>query len=152
MMQENYEWVKFYSAFADKLLEYETNRKFLLEKLQNIFNGLGMKFQKLEEDDSVVDIDPFTVFGMFNKGLSEANRISIIKAFAKEFDIDRTIEIPTVFDGIPTLNNLKAVFFGWTRQDSDINNLWLLFRTAIEYADITDRTCLLYTSDAADEL
>ena len=49
MMQENYEWVKFYSAFADKLLEYETNRKFLLEKLQNIFNCLGMKFQKLEE-------------------------------------------------------------------------------------------------------
>ena len=140
MMQENYEWVKFYSAFADKLLEYETNRKFLLEKLQNIFNGLGMKFQKLEEDDSVVDIDPFTVFGMFNKGLSEANRISIIKAFAKEFDIDRTIEIPTVFEGIPTLNNLKAAFFGWARQDSDINNLWLLFRTAIEYADITDRT------------
>ncbi len=140
MMQENYEWVKFYSAFADKLLEYETNRKFLLEKLQNIFNGLGMKFQKLEEDDSVVDIDPFTVFGMFNKGLSEANRISIIKEFAKEFDIDKTIKIPTVFDGIPTLNNLKAVFFGWTRQDSDIDNLWLLFRTAIEYADIADRT------------
>lgn len=141
MMQENYEWVKFYSAFADKLLEYETNRKFLLEKLQNIFNCLGMKFQKLEEDDSVVDIDPFTVFGMFNKGLSEANRISIIKAFVKEFDIDRTIEIPTEFDGIPTLNNLKAAFFGWTRQDSDIDNLWLLFRTAIEYADIIDRTC-----------
>ena len=140
MMQENYEWVKFYSAFADKLLEYETNRKFLLEKLQNIFNGLGMKFQKLEEDDSVVDIDPFTVFGMFNKGLSEANRISIIKAFAKEFDIDRTIEIPTVFDGIPTLNNLKAVFFGWTRQDSDINNLWLLFKTALKYADAADKS------------
>lgn len=140
MMQENYEWVKFYSAFADKLLEYETNRKFLLEKLQNIFNGLGMKFQKLEEDDSVVDIDPFTVFGMFNKGLSEANRISIIKAFAKEFDIDKTIKIPTVFDGIPTLNNLKAVFFGWTRQDSDIDNLWLLFKTALKYADGTDKS------------
>lgn len=139
-MNSNYEWVKFYSAFADKLLEYETNRKFLLEKLQNIFNSLGMKFQKLEEDDSVVDIDPFTVFGMFNKGLSEANRISIIKAFAKEFDIDKTIKIPTVFDGIPTLNNLKAVFFGWTRQDSDIDNLWLLFKTALKYADATDKS------------
>ena len=138
-MNSNYEWVKFYSAFADKLLEYETNRKFLLEKLQNIFNGLGMKFQKLEEDDSVVDIDPFTVFGMFNKGLSEANRISIIKALAKEFDIDKTIKIPTVFDGIPTLNNLKAVFFGWTRQDSDIDNLWLLFKTALKYADTADK-------------
>ena len=87
MMQENYEWVIFYSAFADKLLEYETNRKFLLEKLQNIFNGLGMKFQKLEEDDSVVDIDPFTVFGMFNKGLSEANKYLLSKRLQKNLTL-----------------------------------------------------------------
>lgn len=93
-MTINYNWTKFYSAFADKLLSYETDRQSLLKKLQNVFNGLGTKFQKLEEDDSIVDIDPFTVFGMFNKGLSNANRISIIKAFAQEFDINKSIEIP----------------------------------------------------------
>lgn len=102
-MTINYNWTKFYSAFADKLLSYETDRQSLLKKLQNVFNGLGTKFQKLEEDDSIVDIDPFTVFGMFNKGLSNANRISIIKAFAQEFDINKSIEIPTVFDGIRLL-------------------------------------------------
>ena len=141
-MTINYNWTKFYSAFADKLLSYETDRQSLLKKLQNVFNGLGTKFQKLEEDDSIVDIDPFTVFGMFNKGLSNANRISIIKAFAQEFDINKSIEIPTVFDGIPTLNNLKAVFFGWERNIDDIDNLWELFRTALKYADSADKTAI----------
>lgn len=141
-MTTNYKWTKFYSAFADKLLLYETDRQSLLKKLQNVFNGLGTKFQKLEEDDSIVDIDPFTVFGMFNKGLSNANRISIIKAFAQEFDINKSIEIPTVFDGIPTLNNLKAVFFGWERNIDDIDNLWELFRTALKYADSADKTAI----------
>ena len=110
--------------------------------MQTVFNGLGTKVQKLEEDDSIVDIDPFTVFGMFNKGLSNANRISIIKAFAQEFDIDKSIEIPTVFDGIPTLNNLKAVFFGWERNSDDIDNLWELFQTALKYADSADKTAI----------
>lgn len=141
-MTINYNWTKFYSAFADKLLLYEKDRQSLLKKLQNVFNGLGTKFQKLEEDDSIVDIDPFTVFGMFNKGLSNANRISIIKAFAQEFDINKSIEIPTIFDGIPTLNNLKAVFFGWERNIDDIDNLWELFRTALKYADSTDKTAI----------
>ena len=90
-MDTNYNWIKFYSAFADQLLSYETDRQSLLKKLQKVFNGLGMKFQKLEEDDSIVDIDPFTIFGMLNKGLTNANRISIIKSFAQEFDIDKFI-------------------------------------------------------------
>ena len=141
-MEMNYNWTKFYSAFADKLLSYETDRQSLLKKLQKVFDGLGTKFQKLEADGSIVDIDPFTVFGMFNKGLSNANRISIIKAFVQEFDMDKSIEIPTVFDGIPTLNNLKAVFFGWERNSDDIDNLWALFRMALKYADSTDKTAI----------
>lgn len=110
MDSKNFLWIKFYSAFADKLLTYENDRKTLLDKLIKVFDNIGMKFQKLERDDSIIDIDPFTVFGMFNKGISEANRITIIKALAEEFEIDNSIEIPTVFDGIPVLNNLKAVF------------------------------------------
>lgn len=141
-MKINYNWTKFYSAFADKLLSYETDRQSLLKKLQKVFNSLDMKFQKLEKDDSVIDIDPFTVFGMFNRGLSATTRKSIIHSFAEEFDIDKSIEIPTEFDGIPVLNNLKAVFFGWTRNSDDIDNLWTLFRTALRYADSADKTAI----------
>ena len=96
MDSKNFLWIKFYSAFADKLLTYENDRKTLLDKLIKVFDNIGMKFQKLERDDSIIDIDPFTVFGMFNKGISEANRITIIKAFAEEFEISNSIEIPAV--------------------------------------------------------
>ena len=135
MKKKNFLWVNFYSAFADKLLAYENDRKNLLDKLIKMYDTLGIKFQKLERDDSIIDIDPFTVFGLFNKGITGANRIAIIKALAKEFEIDNSIEMPTVFDGIPVLNNLKAVFFGWDRPDTDIDNLWKLFRVALNYAD-----------------
>lgn len=142
MENKNFLWVKFYTAFADKLLDFENDRKTLLDKLVKVYEGLGMKFQKLEQDDSIIDIDPFTVFGMFNKGITEANRIAIIKAFAKEFGVDSSIELPTNFDGIPVLNNLKAVFFGWSRPDTDIDNIWALFRVALQYANATDKTAV----------
>lgn len=138
-MSVNYEWIRFYSAFADKLATFEKDRKSLLQKLMKIHNDLGIKFQKLEEDDSVVDIDPFTVFGLFNKGQTDSSRASIIRALVKEFEIDNTIKVPTAFDGVPTLNNLKAVFFGWHRADTDIDNLWNLFRVALQYADAADK-------------
>ena len=140
MEKKNFLWVDFYTAFANKLLEFESDRKTLLNKLTKVYADLGMKFQKLEQDDSIVDIDPFTVFGLFNKGITEANRIAIIKAFSKEFGVDNSIAIPTNFDGIPVLNNLKAIFFGWNRPDTDIDNLWALFRVALQYADATDKS------------
>lgn len=115
MENKNILWVEFYVAFADKLLGFENDRKSLLEKLKRVYDDLGMNFPKLEEDNSIIDIDPFTIFGMFNKGITEANRIAIIKAFAKEFDVNSSIEIPNNFEGIPVLNNLKSVFFGWYR-------------------------------------
>lgn len=56
-----------------------------------------------------------------------------------------TIEtlVPSVFDGIPVLNNMRAWFFNWKneRQPDDIDNLWNMFETAIRHADQpTDNT------------
>lgn len=138
--QKYLEWINFYSTFANELLKYENNRATLLDKLLKVFAELKIKFQKLEEDDSILDIDPFTVFGLFNKGITHSNRVSIIRGLSKEFGLDK-MPVPQSFDGIPVLNNLKAVFFGWNRNSNDIDNLWLLFKTAINYADCkTDRT------------
>ena len=133
-------WIGFYSVFANKLLAFESDRKTLLEKLVRVYEKLGIKFPKLERDNSLIDIDPFTVFGMFNKGITITNKISIIKALAKEFEVDDSIEIPTNFDGIPILNNLMAVFFPWDRLNTDdIDNLWTLFRIALNYADSNNK-------------
>ena len=61
---DNFTWIDFYVEFADKLLLYKNNRKLLLDKLCLVFEKANMKFPKLESDDSLIDIDPFTVFGI----------------------------------------------------------------------------------------
>ena len=70
-----------------------------------------MKLPKLDDAGELTDIDPFTVFGLFNKGITNANRISILKGFKDEFGLESAI--PESFDGIPVLNNLSATFYGW---------------------------------------
>ena len=128
-------WVKFYMALAGKLKPFADNRSALVEKIKIIFQKAAITLPTLEEDGNVFDIDPFTTFGLFNKGIKEDNRIKIIKAFAEEFAVEEPV--PTVFDGIPVVNNLKATFYWFKneRQEHDIDNLWTVFLTAIEYAD-----------------
>ena len=47
----------------------------------------GMSVPKLESGDEIIDIDPFTIFGIFNKGITNANRIAILNGIASEFGI-----------------------------------------------------------------
>ena len=70
------------------------------------------------------DICPFTVFGSFNKGITNANRIALLEQFAKQFSIKAAV--PTEFDGIPVVMNLSAWFFAYkeNRGEHDIDNLW----------------------------
>lgn len=128
----NFEWIEFYSEFADILVKYTDNRKELLNKLQKAFSENEIKFPKLESDNSIIDIDPFTTFGFFNKSLTNTNRTNIIKVIAKEFSVKS--KIPSNFDGIPVINPLMANFFAFLedRGTDDINNLWKLFNSAIK--------------------
>ena len=128
-------WVDFYMELADKLLAYKNNRKALIEKIKTVYNALNMRLPKLEADNNIIDIDPFTIFGLFNKGITDENRIAILKGIAQEFSVKA--DVPTQFDGIPVLNNLAATFYYFIgeRQDNDIDNLWQVFVSALEYAD-----------------
>lgn len=128
-------WVDFYMELADKLLPYKSNRKALIEKIKTVYNALNMRLPKLEADNNLIDIDPFTIFGLFNKGITDENRIAILKGIAQEFSVKA--DVPTSFDGIPVLNNLAATFYYFIgeRQDNDIDNLWQVFVSALEYAD-----------------
>lgn len=132
-------WVEFYSAFATSLLDYFKDRKALIAKLQAVYKNIGLKFSKVDSSAAVADIDPFTIFGLFNKGITDANRIAILNGIAKEFSI--TAPVPTTFDGIPVLNNLNATFYRFVgdpdRGEHDIDNLWSVFAAAIAYADNT---------------
>lgn len=134
-MDNQFAWVDFYKEFAGKLLAYKNNRGELADKVRAIYAEAGINMPTLEKDNQLVDIDPFTVFGLFNKSsMREANRSKIITAVKKIFNVQT--EVPTSFDSIPVLNNQNATFYYFidSRGDEDIDDLWVLFESALKYA------------------
>lgn len=134
-------WTSFYEAVADALLEYRGNRPVLLAAIRQMaerVGGLGY----LEEDqyadgttDALRDICPFTVMGMFNRGVTDANRKAIARDLAKFLQVEEPV--PETFEGIPLLNNLKSWFFPYDakRTPDHIESLWEVFAAALAYAD-----------------
>ena len=134
-------WAIFYKALAHKLLEYQNCRDQLIEKIQELYINTQINMPKLEINNEMIDMDPFTVFGLFNKSsMTKKNRIKIIEEMAKLFDVKA--DIPQNFDGIPTVMNLRATFYNFKndREAQDIENLWSLFEIA-----------LLYSSDKSED-
>lgn len=128
------DWIDFYMELADKLLPYKNDRKNLIDKIKKIYSNINIHLPKLETDNNIVDIDPFTIFGLFNKGIKTVNRIAILQGFAQEFSINAAI--PSSFEGVPVLNNMAATFYHFigVRQENDIENLWKMFIAALKYA------------------
>lgn len=129
-----FDWVDFYKEFAGILLSYKNNRPALIAKVRQIYEITGLNLPTLEKDNQIVDIDPFTVFGLFNKKLTDANRLSILHAIAELFHV--ITAVPTAFDSIPVLNPQNATFyyFAGERGDGDFDELWELFEAALAYA------------------
>lgn len=132
---KQFDWIDFYQEFADKLRPYSSDRKKLIEKVTDAYNRSGMTLPKMEKDYNTIDIDPFTIFAFFNKGIKDENRIRIIQELKEEFSV--AASVPETFDGIPVVNNMMATFYGFIgdRDEHDIDNLWSVFNAALDYAD-----------------
>lgn len=125
-------WIEFYSEFADKLLPYKKDRKSLIEIIKNVYKNIGINLPKLDTDFKFEDIDPFTIYGLFNKGITDGNRIKIITEFAKQLNINAII--PTNFAGIPVFFNTQACMHACaSRGINDIDNLWELLEISLNY-------------------
>ena len=139
MYEIEFDWVDFYKEFAGVLAGYKNKRPDLVDKVKHIYANTGISMPKL--DDVFTDIDPFTVFGLFNKSsMKEINRIKIISAIKDLFEIKA--QVPTSFGSIPVLNNQNATYYYFVGQrgEKDIDNLWDLFESALNYAnDPNDR-------------
>ena len=151
MNYDKIEWTDFYMEFADKLLQYKNNRQSLISKIYKIFEDLDLKVPNLGGDvvegDRIIpfDMDPFTVFALFNKQISTERRISFVEKIKEEFSIKS--DVPYTFHGISVVNNLKATFY-WSsegRKEDDIDNLWNLFDCALNFSHETvDQICSIY--------
>ena len=136
-------WTKFYEAVADKLLTYRNNRAALVEGLKEIsgrVEGIGHLQDQYADDTKgfVKDICPFTTMGLFNRGLTDANR----KIIATELGTFLGVEVaaPSTFEGVPLLNLQNSSFFPFekSREPGHIDTLWDVFAAAIKFADSND--------------
>jgi 5-methylcytosine-specific restriction protein B len=140
-LTNQFDWVSFYMEFANKLLPYNNNRPQLLELIKGVYEDINLRYPFTEKDGMpIYDICPFTVFGCFNKGISNENRIALMKGIGSKLGVKAAV--PTEFDGIPVLNNMNAWFFAGKskRKEEDISNLWDVFEAGINYADNPSET------------
>lgn len=129
-MGNEYQWVPFYEALADKLLTYSNKRGELFELIKKVTSEQPlMKYLHFEREDwwgpRNHQIDPFSVIGVMNRGTTDANRTVLAKVLSETFDTQ--LPAPTKFAGIPVMNNMKSFFAG-------PDEIWELFILAMEVA------------------
>ena len=150
---KRFTWVDFYVEFASKLLAFKGDRAALYVKIKDAFAAADIKLPKLDSITPPADLDPFTVFGLFNKGITDGNRRKLITAFSEVFGV-ASLE-PNDFDGIPVLNNLNATFYAFSddrrRGDSDIDNLWRVFEAALAFSDVDTNETRISFIEAYDK-
>jgi hypothetical protein len=136
-MDDNFQWIVFYEALADKLFTYREKRGELYEIIKELSKVQSlMKYFHFEKDEwwqpRNYQIDPFSVFAIMNRQTTDENRTILGKVLAEAFDIDLSL-VPVKFTGIPLFNNRKSGMAG-------NDELWELFICAIEAVNTGDFT------------
>ena len=119
---------------ADKLLAFKDDRQALIATLQHVYAELGMDLPTLDSGGIPTDIDPFTVYGLFNRGLTDNKRRAVALGIGGALGVQAPLH--SDFVGVPVLLNINATFYDQVRRDDgDIQRLWDLFAVALAYAD-----------------
>ena len=141
--KRRFNWTRFYEAVAEKLLTFRNRRDELIAGIHVIASkadGLSNLQDQFADGTSgpLKDICPFTAMGIFNRGITDANRKAIASELANLLGVSEPV--PDSFEGIPILNNQKSWFFWFDnkRQPDDIETLWEVFAQAIAFAESDD--------------
>ncbi len=140
-MEERFSWIPFYAELAKTLLSYKYDRKPLVDFIYSELSKVGDKslvdYIHMENGSKVKDIDPFSVFAIFNRSLKLDNKIGFLQKFKERFGLKSAV--PTDFDGIPTVNSQRAFFFNWAEKNAEsIRQFWELFEGVVLEKDISE--------------
>ena len=127
-----YTWIPFYKELSQKLLQFRNNRQPLIDWIYANIKGEYIKHLKDAPDGRrVADIDPFTVYAIFNRGISHDKRIEICQTFKDYLNV--SAPAPKDFDGIPVMNTQQSNFMAFAnkREEGDIERLWNVFEAAV---------------------
>jgi len=148
-------WVGLYEELSEKLLNYRSKEKreelceWIHEQAENKVAGFVNKAEgrslfidqfKNDEPGPFEDIDPFTVFSIFNRSKQDVDeRKDLLAKFCAKLGVtspnngdSHTMLTGFEFDGIPTSNPTSFWFFAYEkdRQPDDIEKLWSMFAAA----------------------
>ena len=138
--KEKFSWIPFYSELAKALLAYRNNRKPLVDFVYSDLSQVGgrslVDYIHMEDGSKVKDIDPFSLFAIFNRHLRPENKRGFLQKFKDKFGLKS--DIPEDFDGIPTVNSQRAFFFNWADKNKEsIEQFWELFEGVVLDKDIS---------------
>src|SRR5688572_27558108 len=109
-----FSWKPIYLEIGQKLLAYKNRQSELLGWLHEMKNS-GLPVVSLTDAHAkgtttkLTEIDPFTFFANFNRGIKDEHRIGILRTLKRHMKL--SAQVPEDFDGIPVAPLQKAWFF-----------------------------------------
>jgi len=129
-----FSWIPFYEELASMIINYRNRQNDLIDILKEL-KGMNLRTINLDDKDNngkvpLDEIDPFTFFATFNRGIKDHNRIDILTTIKDRLQI--RADVPSDFEGIPVVHMMQARFFLYKkdRNPGDIEALWDLAEAA----------------------
>lgn len=142
-MATGFTWIPLYRELATHLAEWETRQPELIALLEKLREE-GVKVTPFMDRDAngesflIKEIDPFTFFATFNRGIKDKERLAILAGIRTY--LGAQAPLPEDFSGIPIVNNQKSWFIAYQakRQPGDVSRLWRVFRLALATNPLED--------------
>lgn len=137
-------WKPIYREIADKLPEFADENAKLVELLVRL-RDQGLKVSSLvDRSDAsgteipLAEIDPFTFFGNFNRGIKDSNRTAILKAIKSEWAL--ASPLPEDYSGLPLLDLRSSWLmpFSYKRDSDHVQSLWRFYQHVVNLTDVHD--------------
>lgn len=146
-MSPNFSWIPIYQELAEKLAGWQDRQTDLIACLETLRTE-GYVITPLNDKNTdgarflLSEIDPFTFFGVFNRGIRQDQRRAILARMKEFFALSH--DVPEDFNGIPILNNMKSWFIAYqnARQDGDVAKLWRVFQLGLGEKPLSNKEFL----------
>jgi 5-methylcytosine-specific restriction protein B len=144
---KNFTWIPIYEELAKKLVHWQDKQAELISFLEEL-RTQGYVITPLNDRDQngnrflLKEIDPFTFFGVFNRGIRYEQRLAILARIREFLNLEN--DLPEDMNGLPVLNNLKSWFFAGqtSRQVDDVAKLWRVFQLALGDTPLKNKSFL----------
>ena len=93
-MEGKLTWIPLYAELTKALLSCKNDRKPLVDwiysDISKVCDSSLVEYLHMRDGAKIKDIDPFSVFAIFNRPLRPANRVSMLQMFKERFSFQLT--------------------------------------------------------------